>query len=260
MYSDLRISIRHVLNLGCLREIDLSIRTSWTFVGGTMKSDEREVEIEVGEVKLRGNLAVPQGSRSMVLFAHGSGSGRLSPRNQYVAKALRRGGLATLLMDLLTEEEEAADEFTRQWRFDIELLARRLIGATAWMKTESSTKALSLGYFGASTGAAAALVAAARQTDEVKAIVSRGGRPDLAGNALSAVQAPTLLIVGGADYGVIALNQEAMEKLAGKKKLEIIPGATHLFEEPGALEAVARLALTWFVENLGGENGSEAKR
>jgi putative phosphoribosyl transferase len=181
-----------------------------------------------------------------VLFAHGSGSGRSSPRNLYVARVLRQAGLSTLLIDLLTAQEEAVDLRTRQLRFDIGLLAERLVGATDWLRDNPATQNLRIGYFGASTGAGAALVAAAERPDEVDAVVSRGGRPDLAGEALSRVEAPTLLIVGGSDVPVIGMNEEALGRMHVEKRLEIVPGATHLFEEVGALEEVARLASSWF--------------
>jgi dienelactone hydrolase len=186
----------------------------------------------------------------VVLFAHGSGSGRHSPRNRYVAGELQRGGLATLLIDLLTADEEAVDLRTSRLRFDIGLLAERLIGATDWLREQPATRALGTGYFGASTGGGAALVAAAQRPDAVGAVVSRGGRPDLAGPALPRVHTPTLLIVGGADVPVIGMNEQALTQLRCKKRLEIVPGATHLFEEPGALEEVARLARGWFQQHL----------
>jgi putative phosphoribosyl transferase len=213
--------------------------------------EEREVRVPVASVTLEGNLGVPEDARGVVLFAHGSGSGRHSPRNRYVAQELRQAGLATLLIDLLTPEEEEVDLRTRHLRFDIGMLAERLIGATDWMKRESDTRNLHLGYFGASTGAGAALVAAAERPEEVGAIVSRGGRPDLAGEALPRVRAPTLLIVGENDVPVIEMNREAMERLRVEKELEIVSGATHLFEEPGALEKVAHLASDWFVRYWG---------
>jgi len=212
--------------------------------------EEREARVPLGQVALEGNLGVPEGARGVVLFAHGSGSGRHSPRNRYVAEELRQAGLATLLIDLLTPEEEEVDMRTRHLRFDIRLLAERLIGATDWLKGDPSTRNLRVGYFGASTGAGAALVAAAEHPEEVGAIVSRGGRPDLAEDALARVRAPTLLIVGGDDVPVIEMNQEAMEQLRVEKELKIVSGATHLFEEPGALEEVARLATEWFVRHL----------
>jgi dienelactone hydrolase len=194
-----------------------------------------------------------------VLFAHGSGSSRHSPRNRYVAGVLRAAGLATLLMDLLTPEEEAEDRYTGHLRFDIDLLAERLVAATDWLAQQPQTAGWPVGYFGASTGAGAALVAAARRPDAVGAVVSRGGRPDLAGAALARVKAPTLLIVGGRDEPVIALNQQALGRLgAAVKKLVIVPGATHLFEEPGALEEVARLASGWFTRHLNREADGQA--
>ena len=203
--------------------------------------------IPAGQLKLEGILEVPDGAPGIVLFAHGSGSSRHSPRNVYVARVLREGGIGTLLFDLLTEQE-AED---RENVFDIEFLARRLIAATDWVKQLDSSKGLSIGYFGASTGAAAALVAAA-DDQAIGAVVWRGGRPDLAGAALPMVKAPTLLIVGGDDTGVIELNQEAYDRLICKKELKIVPGATHLFEEPGTLEEVARLARDWFKQHLRG--------
>jgi dienelactone hydrolase len=187
----------------------------------------------------------------VVVFAHGSGSSRFSSRNRFVASVLEQAGLATLLMDLLTRDEEVVDQLTAHLRFDIELLAERLVAATDWLAEQDDTTDLPIGYFGASTGAAAALVAAAERPEVVRAIVSRGGRPDLAGPALSRVRAPTLLIVGSRDELVIELNRAALNELRGEKRLEIVPGATHLFEEPGTLEAVARLARDWFVRYLG---------
>jgi putative phosphoribosyl transferase len=206
----------------------------------------RLVRVPAGRVTLEGNLAIPDGAPGIVLFAHGTGSGRHSPRNRAVARALHQEGLATLLIDLLTPEEEMADDATGFLRFDIDLLAERLVGATDWLGEEPATHGLPVGYFGASTGAGAALVAAAQRPNAVRAVVSRGGRPDLAGSALSRVRVPTLLIVGGEDRQVLALNREALDRLRPKKSLEIIPGATHLFAEPGALEEVARLAAGWF--------------
>lgn len=203
---------------------------------------ESTVRIESGEIYIEGMLAVPENAQGVVLFAHGSGSGRFSPRNQFVAKVLRDGGLGTLLVDLLDTTE--SDD--RRKVFDINLLAERLKSATDWLRSNPETAKLNIGYFGASTGAAAALQAAAEAGPIVKAIVSRGGRPDLALQYLRAVEAPTLLIVGGDDYPVIPLNQQAYEALAGPKELVIIPGATHLFEEPGALEQVATRARNWF--------------
>lgn len=213
--------------------------------------EERPARVQVSSVALEGDLGIPNNARGVVLFAHGSGSGRHSPRNLYVARALREAGLATLLIDLLTLEEEGVDLHTRHLRFDIGLLAERLVGATDWLKQSPDTQNLAIGYFGASTGVGAALVAATMRPRVVGAVVSRGGRPDLAGPALPSVAAPTLLIVGGKDVPVIRMNREALEQLRIEKKLEIVPGATHLFEEPGALEEVARLAADWFVRYLG---------
>jgi pimeloyl-ACP methyl ester carboxylesterase len=211
---------------------------------------KKEIKVKVGEVELGGFLSIPPGVQGVVLFAHGSGSSRHSPRNQFVARVLNEGGLATLLIDLLSSDEETVDIETRELRFDIPFLAKRLAGATDWLVSHVETKQLSIGYFGASTGAAAALVAAADRTKIVKAVVSRGGRPDLAEEALARVQAPTLLIVGGDDYGVIELNQEAFKQLKAEKRMEIVPNATHLFEEPGALEKVAELTREWFKQYL----------
>ena len=210
------------------------------------KSNERQVEILSGQRRLSGILRVPPDAKGVVAFAHGSGSGRFSPRNQFVARILEERGLATLLLDLL-EEEEAGN---RNKVFDIELLALRLQSAADWLQQQHETASLPLGYFGASTGAGAALVAAARDPAAVAAVVSRGGRPDLAGDDLSAVQAPTLLIVGGNDDVVIELNENALRLMRCPRKLVIVPGATHLFEEPGTLEEVARLAKEWFLHHL----------
>ena len=214
------------------------------------RSEERVVRVVAGPVTLEGNLTLPAGARGVVLFAHGSGSSRLSPRNRYVARLLNEGKLATLLIDLLTADEAVIDVQSAHLRFDIGLLAERLIGATDWLTEYPDSRHLRVGYFGASTGAAAALVAAAERPRVVGAIVSRGGRPDLAGPALARVQAPTLLIVGGDDAPVIELNRQAFTQLRGEKRLAIIPGATHLFEEPGALEQVAWLAREWFESHL----------
>lgn len=210
------------------------------------------VKIQAGNVVLEGNLTVPENASGMVLFAHGSGSGRFSPRNRFVAAQLNQAGLGTLLFDLLTEAEEVEDQVTRQIRFNVTLLANRLIGVTDWMAQHHDTRHLPIGYFGASTGAAAALIAATARPEQVEAVVSRGGRPDMAGNSLGHVLAPTLLLVGGDDTQVIILNQEAYELLPENlaKRLEIIPGASHLFEEPGTLEEVARLATQWFRKYL----------
>jgi len=213
---------------------------------------EREVRLPAAGEFLGGTLAVPAGARGMVLFAHGSGSSRHSRRNRFVAAELHGAGLGTLLMDLLTPTEEATDLTTAHLRFDIGLLADRVGLALAWLREEPETGRLPLGLFGASTGAAAALVAAAGRPDLVRAIVSRGGRPDLAGAALPAVAAPTLLIVGGADEPVLGLNGQAFARLTCEKELAVVPGATHLFEEPGALEEVARLAREWFLRHLAG--------
>jgi pimeloyl-ACP methyl ester carboxylesterase len=212
---------------------------------------ERSVAVTAGAVRLEGNLAVAPDAQGVVLFAHGSGSSRHSPRNRFVASALQQAGLATLLLDLLTADEETVDLRTRHLRFDIDLLAQRLVGATDWLAQQAETKDLPTGYFGASTGAGAALVAAAQRPARIGAVVSRGGRPDLAGEALHRVRAPTLLIVGGLDIPVIGMNQEALGQLgAVEKELVIVPGATHLFEEAGALEEVARLAADWFTRHL----------
>lgn len=207
------------------------------------------VGIRAGAVMLEGVLDVPPGPRGVVLFAHGSGSSRLSPRNRFVAGVLRDAGLATLLADLLTPAEEEADAATGHLRFDIGFLGERLMSMTDWILESPEARGLPIGYFGASTGAAAALVAAAQRT--VGAVVSRGGRPDLARRALQDVRAPTLLIVGERDPDVLALNREALQDLAGDKELAIVAGATHLFSEPGALEEVSRLAREWFVRHLG---------
>lgn len=211
---------------------------------------EQLVSVITDNVNLEGNLVIPHGAIGIVLFAHGSGSSRYSPRNRYVAEVLQQAGLATLLLDLLTTEEEEIDLRTRHLRFDIGLLASRLVGATDWLLQNPDTQQLKIGYFGASTGAGAALVAAAKRGEVVKAIVSRGGRPDLAGSALPQVKAPTLLIVGGDDLPVIAINEDAMAQLHSIKRLEIVPGATHLFAEPGKLTAVANLAREWFTHYL----------
>jgi putative phosphoribosyl transferase len=210
----------------------------------------REVELREGDAVLGGTLSIPDRSRGLVLFAHGSGSSRFSPRNRFVAEHLYQSGLATLLMDLLTESEEAIDARTAQLRFDIDLLARRVVAAIDWLGRTAESSDLSVGCFGASTGAAAAVVAAAARPGAVLAVVSRGGRPDLAGTALESVRAPTLLIVGGADPQVLELNREALQRLSAQAELEVVEGATHLFEEPGALEEVARLAEGWFLRFL----------
>jgi putative phosphoribosyl transferase len=211
---------------------------------------ETLVSIPVDDTRLIGQLTIPPLAQGIVVFAHGSGSSRHSPRNQYVAKFLQDVGLATLLFDLLTPEEEVVDRQTRQYRFDIALLAERLMGATDWLGQEPATARLNIGYFGASTGSAATLLAAAAYPDLIQAIVSRGGRPDLAGTALTRIEAPTLLIVGGLDPTVLGLNRLAMQSIQAPKRIEIVPGATHLFEEPGTLEEVAWLASQWFEKHL----------
>jgi dienelactone hydrolase len=212
--------------------------------------EELAVRVPVGSVTLDGDLSLVDSAQGVVLFAHGSGSSRHSPRNRYVAQVLRQAGLATLLLDLLTRDEEAVDLQTRHLRFDIDLLAERLVGATDWLANHPEARGLAVGYFGASTGAGAALKAAAQRP--AGAVVSRGGRPDLAGPALPHVQAPTLLIVGGRDVSVVGLNEKALARLGTRdKQLVIVPGATHLFEEPGTLEEVARLAAEWFSRYLG---------
>lgn len=213
------------------------------------------MQIHAGRAVLSGNLHIPEGAAALVLFAHGSGSSRHSPRNQSVARTLNDAGLATLLFDLLTPEEEAIDARTAELRFNIKLLAERLVHATNWAKQERQTRDLQIGYFGSSTGGGAALVAAAQIPQDVAAVVSRGGRPDLAGEALPKVQAPTLLIVGGNDDIVIELNEQARDRMRCEVKLEIVPGATHLFEEPGALEKVAKLASDWFLLHAAGSAG-----
>jgi dienelactone hydrolase len=207
-------------------------------------------QIPSGQVSLEGELHIPDGATGVVLFAHGSGSSRKSPRNQFVASTIRQAGVGTLLFDLLTLEEENVDLRTRHLRFDIGLLANRLVDATRWIKNEEGTSHLKIGYFGSSTGGGAALVAAAELGQQIGAVVSRGGRPDLAGYALGQVTAPTLLIVGGLDYPVIEMNKEAYAQMRCQKELKIVSGATHLFEEPGALEKVAHLAADWFQRYL----------
>jgi dienelactone hydrolase len=214
------------------------------------EGEERLVQVTVGAVTLESNLILPKGASSIVLFAHGSGSSRHSPRNRYVARLLNQAKLATLLVDLLTSNEEAIDMQTAHLRFDIGLLAERLVAVTDWLTLHPDTRDLRVGYFGASTGAGAALVTAAERAGVVGAVVSRGGRPDLAGPALPRVQAPTLLIVGGNDFPVIELNRAALAQLCCEKRLVIVPEATHLFEEPGALDEVARLAREWFERHL----------
>ncbi len=215
-----------------------------------MIHNQTEMKIPVGNVIVEGTLTLPSGAKGVVLFAHGSGSSRFSPRNQYVAKEFNKAKIGTLLFDLLTPEEEEEDIVTAEYRFNITLLAKRLIGATEWLRNDLLTKSLAFGYFGASTGAAAALIAAAKLPDEIVAVVSRGGRPDLAGEYLPKVVAPTLLLVGGLDTEVIELNRLAMDQMTNEKKLVIVPGATHLFEEPGTLEEVAKYSADWFLRYL----------
>ncbi|OYW18033.1 MAG: hydrolase [Burkholderiales bacterium 12-64-5] len=221
----------------------------------------REVRIACGDVRLSGDLTLPAAWRGLVLFAHGSGSGRHSMRNRQVAQKLQQAGIATLLFDLLTAQEEQVDLQTREHRFDIALLTRRMQDATAWAMSQPGLQQAPIGYFGASTGSAAALLAAARLRQRIAAVVSRGGRPDLTGPvALAAVTAPTLLIVGGADHEVMALNKQALAYLQCDKQIAIVPGATHLFEEHGALEQVAELAAAWFTAHLTRrDNGKRAE-
>jgi len=219
----------------------------------TDSSGEQPVRLPLGDVELEGDLTLPENARGLVLFAHGSGSSRKSPRNRYVASMIRKAGVGTLLFDLLSPSEGDSDAVDAHLRFDIRFLAERLVGATDWAVAHPLTRSLRLGYFGSSTGAAAALVAATERPGVVGAVVSRGGRPDLAGAALAHVRAPTLFIVGGADDVVLELNELALRKMrAPKTDLIVIPGASHLFPEPGALEEVARLASTWFGHFLGG--------
>ena len=217
------------------------------------RGGEQSVQIDTGTAVLEGSLTVPQQAQGVVVFPHGSGSSRHSRRNRYVAAALRESGLGTLLLDLLTPEEEDLDEHTRHYRFDIPMLAERLAGTMNWLDQQRETERLHVGLFGASTGGGAALMAAAQRPGSVGAVVSRGGRPDLAGELLHDVECPALLIVGGRDDVVVQLNQQALEQLdqARERRLVVIPGATHLFEEPGALDEVARLAAEWFVSYLG---------
>jgi putative phosphoribosyl transferase len=214
-----------------------------------------EARVPAGRAMLDGNLTLVDQKKALVLFAHGSGSSRHSPRNQFVARTLNEAGLATLLFDLLTPEEESVDIYTREHRFNIGLLAERLVHATKWAKQQKQTKDFHIGYFGSSTGGGAALVAAAELPDDIGAVVSRGGRPDLAGDALPKVEAPTLLIVGGDDHVVIELNEQARAQMKCECKIEIVPDATHLFEEPGALEQVAKLASEWFLRHIGRNGG-----
>jgi dienelactone hydrolase len=224
------------------------------------ESTSNEIEITVPEGRLGGALAIPAAAAGVVLFAHGSGSSRHSPRNRAVAGMPQEAGLATLLMDLLTREEDAVDHYTREHRFNIDLLGDRVTGAIDWLGRQPETRALPIGLFGASTGAAAALRAAAARPERVRAVVSRGGRPDLAGDALSRVQAPTLLIVGAADTQVIQLNELAQGQMRAPVHLALVPGATHLFEEPGTLAAASRLARDWFREHLAPVSSLSAHR
>ncbi len=217
-----------------------------------MKSfaNKEVVKIPSGKIAILGNLSIPPEARGLVVFAHGSGSSRFSPRNTKVARRINAAGIATLLIDLLTEEEEAADMYSGEFRFNIGLLAQRLADSTEWVRENPATKNLIVGYFGASTGAAAALIAAAKLPTLVKAVVSRGGRPDLAGDYLPSVKAPTLLIVGGGDFEVIELNKEAKSQMKAQTRIIIVHGATHLFEEPGKLDEVAKVAIEWFSQHL----------
>jgi putative phosphoribosyl transferase len=217
---------------------------------GTSTEVARCVKLDVAGVGLVGDLALPPDAQAVVIFAHGSGSSRHSPRNRAVAEVLQHGGVGTLLLDLLTEHEDLIDATTAEFRFNIPVLAERLIGAVDWAVANPQISSLPIGLFGASTGAAAALIAAAKHSDAIGAVVSRGGRPDLAEGSLDAVTVPTLFIVGGRDDVVIELNREAFARLNGPRELHIVPGATHLFEEPGALEQVSRLARDWFKRHL----------
>jgi putative phosphoribosyl transferase len=215
-----------------------------------MIHNKTEMKIPVGNIVVEGTLTLPPEAKGVVLFAHGSGSSRFSPRNQYVAKEFNKKTIGTLLFDLLTREEEEEDVVTAEYRFNIALLAERLIGVTEWLRNDFLTSRLCFGYFGASTGAAAALIAAAKLPSDIVAVVSRGGRPDLAGEYLASVVAPTLLLVGGLDTEVIELNRLTMDQMTNEKKLVIIPGATHLFEEPGTLEEVAKFSTDWFLRYI----------
>ncbi len=212
--------------------------------------DRTWIKIPSDGTTINGNMAIPKGAKGIVIFAHGSGSSRFSPRNTQVARELNNAKIATLLIDLLTDAEEEVDMQTGEYRFNIDLLAQRLISATDWARKKNETKELEIGYFGASTGAAAALIAAAKLPEDIAAVVSRGGRPDMAEKYLEKVRAPTLLIVGGNDPVVIGLNKQALKQISAEKRLEIVLGATHLFEEPGALEQVSRLATEWFSRYL----------
>jgi putative phosphoribosyl transferase len=211
---------------------------------------EQALKIPVGNIEVEGNMFLPEDAGCLIIFSHGSGSSRFSPRNQYVAKEFNKAGMGSLLFDLLTPNEEEEDDLTGQYRFNISLLSQRLVSVTDWLQNDPQTSSLKLGYFGASTGAAAALIAAAKLSRLVSAVVSRGGRPDLAGQYLPDVRAPTLLLVGGDDEEVIELNKQAQAQMTNKNKLVIIPGATHLFEEPGKLEEVSRFAADWFNQYL----------
>ncbi len=215
-----------------------------------MSNLESAIKIPVGGIEVEGNLFAPKGTKCVVIFVHGSGSSRFSPRNQHVAKEFNKAQMGTLLFDLLTPAEEEEDELTAEYRFNIPLLSDRLIGVTEWLRNDPQTRKLKLGYFGASTGAAAALIAAAKMPNDVSAVVSRGGRPDLAGDYLPQVKAPTLLLVGGWDEEVIELNRQAQSQMRNENKLVIIEAATHLFEEPGKLEEVARFSSDWFQHYL----------
>jgi putative phosphoribosyl transferase len=219
-------------------------------MNGEQALEDHPMQIDLDTVILQGNLSIPSRAEAIVLFAHGSGSSRHSPRNRFVAQMLRAGGLATLLTDLLTPEEEEIDMRTRRLRFDIDLLALRVIGLVDWLTVQPYTKDLNIGCFGSSTGAAACLMAAKERPNTILAVVSRGGRTDLAASALPAVEAPTLLIVGGNDFPVVGLNRDALERLRCEKRLEVIPDATHLFPEEGALENVSILAREWFRQHL----------
>ena len=222
--------------------------------------EPRDVRLSLPGAELEGSLTLPEEARGLVLFAHGSGSSRHSPRNRYVAEILQAAGLGTLLMDLLTRDEEEVDRFTRQFRFDIGLLAVRLTGAIDWLERQAETRQLPVGLFGASTGAAAALQAAAVRPNRVQAVVSRGGRPDLAGDALERVQAPTLLIVGADDTPVISLNEAARRRMKAPVETRLVPGASHLFEEPGTLAAASALARDWLMRQLALEAKSGSSR
>ena len=223
-------------------------------------SEPLDVRLALPGAELGGFLTLPEEARGLVLFAHGSGSSRHSPRNQYVARILQGAGLGTLLTDLLTRDEDAVDQFTRQFRFDIGLLADRLTGAIDWLERQPDTRELPVGLFGASTGAAAALQAAAARPDRVRAVVSRGGRPDLAGEALERVRAPTLLVVGADDTPVIPLNDAALRRMKAPAEMRLVPGASHLFEEPGTLAVASELARDWFLRHLAPETTSGSSR